>query len=304
MPCHGISRVVVAVVLLATSAAVATEAPDPSHASRLQVTLGSVLVPQGELVGWALDVDGEPVAAPTRAEASRAWEGTLAPGPHVLSVRALYRRELKTLVDHPRGHILGFTFVGAGSRWLDQRHLITLPAGALVHLQATICDDPGAVDDRLELTSTVLVAGASSGGPVRSIVASERLPTTDPAALARERATWVAALVSPALTEKAGSGGDVHVRFSVDASGYLRATHLDRSSGVPLLDSSIEDVLRLAEPYPVFAGDTELTLSFGPRDELPPFPLWKTDPPVVRPPQVVIAMDEVKIRFRGATAQR
>lgn len=132
----------------------------PAEKGRLEVKVDGVRIPNGELLGWELFVDGELVAAnevvpvdPRPPE----WAGMVRPGLHDLALRVRYWRDMKTVVSEEsgsedQGPKVGFTFVAAGRRALGERFTVEARPVSVVRLAAAVDDDPDAIGDRLVLS--------------------------------------------------------------------------------------------------------------------------------------------------------
>ncbi|MBS1149962.1 MAG: TonB terminal [Myxococcaceae bacterium] len=234
------------------------------RAGQLEISIGRGRVPTAEILGWVVRIDGERVETPPPGLAL-----SLAPGPHTIALQVHYYRGLKTLVlpiDHRR---FGFTFVAAGGRWVEKEYSVNTGSASVVRVDATLADDPGAIADHLVVAHSIRAASVAERPS-----AGARTPLGPTLAeRVQERAAWVTALVSPQLVRSAGTSGDATVRVAVDRDGYLRDFHLQTTTGDALLDHHVEEVLRLAEPYPPFEGYLTLTLPFWAGAPLPDCPL-------------------------------
>jgi hypothetical protein len=244
--------------------------------TRLEITLGRGLVPSAQILGWVLMIDGARIEG-----AHSEWAGYLPPGPHTVGLRVHYWRDLKTLITHTDDNRLGFTFVAAGGRWAGKDYSVEASPSSVVRLAATLEDNAEAIADRVLVANSVQNYGASERARATGeddpspALASAPRPLRVERGIAhqvRKRAAWVTALVSQKLLREAGRGGDAMVRVAVDRDGYLRDFRLDSPTGVELLDQSVGEVLRLAEPYPRFDGYLTVKLPFANADPPPDCP--------------------------------
>lgn len=126
----------------------ASAAPAPVT---LELALDQPKIPEAELLGWELLVDGAPLALRPPAAGERLPTALIAPGLHVVELQVRYRRELKTVVDEGGETPVGLTFAAGGSRSVRSVASIDVKPSTTLHLAAIIDDDPDAIDDRLVL---------------------------------------------------------------------------------------------------------------------------------------------------------
>ena len=133
----------------------ADETLPPSGPARLEVKLAPIGVPSGELVDWELLMDGVSLAKMgSRKAAQLKWAGTVPSGPHRIGVKIHYRRELKSVVDQSDDGSIGFTFVHGVFAIDDQWPVVAL-SGRVTRLDASVGDDPNALDDKLRVVAAL-----------------------------------------------------------------------------------------------------------------------------------------------------
>ncbi len=116
--------------------------------AHVEVTFDRLLVPEGELLGWALEIDGAQVSGAGRGSPLR-WEGMLRPGQHRVKAEVRYRRDLKTVVQSGGAHGLALTFVAGDACAVSDEHTVLVSPSSVVQLTLGVDDDPTAVEDRL-----------------------------------------------------------------------------------------------------------------------------------------------------------